>query len=98
ELIQVGKNGRIEVLDRNDLGGYNASFNDVVQEVSGQVKGLWSTPAYWNGNVYFWGNDDNLKQFTLSGGLLSKTPLKTGTVHSFYPGATPVVSSNGAQN
>lgn len=54
ELIQVGKNGRIEVINRDDLGGFNSSYNDVVQEISGQIGGLWSTPAYWNGSVYFW--------------------------------------------
>ena len=95
ELIQVGKNGRIEVLDREDLGGFN-TYNNVVQEISGQIGGLWGTPAYWNGNVYFWGIDDYLKQFELTAGQLSAIPKATGPVHSFYPGASPVVSSNGA--
>src|SRR5262249_43292021 len=98
ELIQVGKNGRIEVLDRDDLGGFNTSRNGVGQEVRGQGCGLWSTPAYWNGNVYFWGNDDYLKQFKLTRGLLSATPSAVGTIHSFYPGATAVVSANGTSN
>jgi hypothetical protein len=97
ELIQVGKNGRVEVLDRDDLGGFN-TYNNVVQEVSGQTGGLWSTPAYWNGNVYFWGNDNYLRQFTLSRGLLSSKPVASGTIHSFYPGASAVVSSNGTTN
>jgi hypothetical protein len=98
ELIQVGKNGRIEVLNRDDLGGFNTSSNDVVQEISGQVSGLWSTPAYWNGNVYFWGSGDYLKQFTLASGRLSQTPLATGTAKSQFPGTSPVISSNGSSN
>jgi Chitobiase/beta-hexosaminidase C-terminal domain/Legume lectin domain len=98
ELVQVGKNGRIEVLDRDDLGGFNTSSNLVVQEITGQVSGLWSTPAYWNGMVYFWGSGDYLKQFSLSSGLLSQTPLVTGKVKSQFPGTSPVVSSNGTSN
>ena len=95
ELVQVGKNGRIEVLDRENLGGFN-SYNNIAQELSGQIGGLWSTPAYWNGNVYFWGNGDRLKQFRLSNGQLSSTPTASGSETSNFPGASPVVSSNGA--
>lgn len=96
ELVQVGKNGRIEVLDRDSLGGFNTSRNDIPQEIPGQVSGLWSTPAYWNGMVYFWGSGDHLKQFTVSAGLLSSTPVARGSVESGFPGSSPVVSSNGS--
>ena len=98
ELIQVGKNGRIEVLNRDDLGGFNTSYNNIAQEINGQIKGLWSTPAYWNGNVYFWGNGDTLKQFSLRNGDLSKAPTAKATVVSAFPGASPVISSNGTTN
>jgi len=98
ELVQVGKNGRIEVLDRDDLGGFSTSRNLVLQEIAGRVSGLWSTPAYWNGMVYFWGSGDYLKQFSLSSGRLSPTPLAIGTIKSQFPGTSPVVSSNGASN
>ena len=95
ELIQVGKNGRIEVLDRDNLGGYNTSANNIAQEITGQISGLWSTPAYWNGKVYFWGSGDRLKQFTLTNGGLSGGPSVSASVTSSFPGASPVISSNG---
>ncbi|MBV9696603.1 MAG: chitobiase/beta-hexosaminidase C-terminal domain-containing protein [Gammaproteobacteria bacterium] len=99
ELVQVGKNGRIEVLNRDNLGGFNSSSNSqIVQEIGGKVQGLWSTPAYWNGRVYFWGNGDSLKQFSLSGGQLSTSPTATASVSSNFPGASPVVTSNGTSN
>ena len=98
ELIQVGKNGRIEVLNRDDLGGFNTSYNNVAQEINGQIKGLWSTPAYWDGNVYFWGNGDTLKQFSLKNGELSNSPTAKAAVLSTFPGASPVISSNGTTN
>jgi Legume lectin domain/Chitobiase/beta-hexosaminidase C-terminal domain len=95
ELIQVGKNGRIEVLDRDNLGGFNTSYNNTAQEITDQIRGLWSTPAYWNGNVYFWGNGDTLKQFSLRSGQLSTTPIAKSAVVSNFPGVSPVISSNG---
>ena len=98
ELVQVGKNGRIEVIDRDNLGGFNSSYNAVVQEISGQVHGLWSTPAYWNGNVYFWGFNDYLRQFSLNNGRLSATPVASSSLSSNFPGSSPVISSNGTND
>ena len=101
ELLQVGKEGRILLLDRDNLGGYvpgGSSNTNVVQDILGQTQGLWSTPAYWNGHVYMWGNGDALKRFELMNGLLSTTPTSTAAVQSGFPGASPVISSNGTQS
>jgi hypothetical protein len=59
---------------------------------------LWSTPAYWNGNVYIWGENDVLRMFPISNGVLATKASAQGTASSTFPGATPVVSSNGTQN
>lgn len=101
EMLQVGKEGRILLLDRDNLGGYapgGTSNTNIVQDIPKQTGGLWSTPAYWNGHVYMWGNGDVLKRFDLTNGLLSTTPMDAGTVISLFPGATPVVSADGTQN
>ena len=53
-VLQAGKDGNIYVLDQSNLGGYSSSSNNVVQEIAGAVPGgMWGSPAYWNGNVYF---------------------------------------------
>jgi len=101
ELLQVGKEGRILLLDRDNLGGYapgGTSNPNIIQDIPGQTAGLWSTPAYWNGHVYMWGNSDYLKRFELTNGLLSTTPTMSSTMKSWFPGVAPVVSSNGTQN
>ncbi len=104
-LVQVGKEGRILVLNRDKLGGYagpNAGSNtNVVQDITGALKsdsGLWSTPAYWNGNVYLWAENDSLKMFPLTNGVLAKNASAQSSATSAFPGASPVVSSNGTQN
>ena len=99
ELVQVGKDGNIHLVDREGLGGYNtANDSNIVNEIGGQTGGLWSMPAYWNGNVYFWGNGNNLKAFSLANGALSLTPTSTSSVNSGFPGATPAISANGTND
>lgn len=95
-LVQAGKSGTIYLLDRDSLGGYNPTTDQVVQALPlavGNV-GVWSSPAYWNGNVYYWGAHDHLKQFPLVNGLLSNTPA-TSLEQSVFPGATPSISATG---
>jgi len=54
-LIQAGKDGRIYVTDQTALGGFNATLNSVVQEVSGQLKrrNVGARPYTGTGNIYF---------------------------------------------
>jgi hypothetical protein len=101
-LMQVGKEGRILVLNRDHLGGYAAgvssntnALQDILNEAGG---GLWSTPAYWNRNVYIWAKADVPRMFKVNTGLLDTTPSSKSTVSSAYPGASFTVSSDGAQN
>jgi Legume lectin domain/Chitobiase/beta-hexosaminidase C-terminal domain len=97
-LVQVGKEGKIYVVDRDNMGGYSTTSDNNVQEISGQTGGLWSMPAYWNNFVYFWGTSNNLTAFSLTAGKLSTTPVARSSASSSFPGATPSVSSNGTTN
>ena len=98
-LIQAGKTGTIYVLNRDNLGGYHTSGDQILQELSLAVgdHGVWGSPAYWNGNIYYWGQSDYLKQFALVNGLLTTNPIKSVELLA-WPGATPSVSANGATN
>ncbi len=98
ELIQAGKNGKIELLDRDNLGAVGTSSNNVVQEITGQIAGMWSTPAYWNGNVYFWSSGKQMLQYRLSNGLLSTSPIANSALYGGYPSPSPVVSANGTSS
>jgi len=100
-MVQAGKEGRILVLNRDHLGGYAAgasSNTNILQDITGEIKGLWSTPAYWNGNVYTWGGGDVPKLFQLSSGVMDAKPSSKSTISSAFPGASFSVSSNGAQD
>jgi len=104
-LTQAGKDGRIWVADRTALGGFSTTSNGVVQELDSAVPGgMWGSPAYWNGHIYFGaGTDagpnspqsDPLRDFTFNTAsgvvALATTSAK---IFSFH-GPTPSVSSNG---
>ncbi len=96
-LVQTGKSGTQYLLDRDNLGGYNSSGDVVVQNLPNSVgvNGAWSTPAYWNGTVYYWGVNDTLKAFPVVNGLLTG-PTAVSTDTYGYPGANPSISANGA--
>src|SRR4029077_19986602 len=83
ELVQVGKEGTIRLIDRDQMTTGNLHYcaancgnrdAQIAQELVNAVSGMWSMPAYWNGNVYFCGDGDTLASFTLNGsGMLGTT-------------------------
>jgi Chitobiase/beta-hexosaminidase C-terminal domain len=97
--------GRILVLNRDnlrgDVGSSAGSNTNAVQDITGALgldSGLWSTPAYWNGNIYMWAENDALKMIPITNGVLAKKATAQSSATSTFPGATPVVPSNGTQN
>jgi hypothetical protein len=97
--VQVGKGGTMYLLNRDNMGGYNTTADQAIQEQAYSVGnvGAWSSPAYFNGTVYWWGRVDALKSFALTNGLLATTPVKSPDQMGF-PGATPSISSNGTSS
>jgi hypothetical protein len=107
-LVQMGKEGALYLVDRNNMGHYCSGCSDdsdtnIVQEIPNATVGVWGSPAYWNGNVYFGGANTNgsagpVKAFS----LYSTTPkleLTSQTSESFhFSTPTPSVSSNGTSN
>jgi hypothetical protein len=96
-LVQAGKEGTIYLVDRDNMGRFHAAHNDVVQEL-GVLFGVFSSPVYFNGKIYYWGCDDVLKAYALTNGTLSEIPADLGTDRFKFPGATPTVSANGTSN
>jgi len=101
-LVQVGKSGIVYVLNRENLGGYNPN-NTTDPGEAALVGGVWGAPAYWNGNVFVWGQNDHLKAFSFANGVLSANPTSTSSEMAGNPNnntysPTPSVSANGTTN
>lgn len=103
-LVQLGKNGVIYLLDRDNMGQFQsddcfASNNQIVQSFSG-TGGFWGTPAFWQSSLYFAGAGDVLKRFSFDSttGQFNTTVSSQSTQVYAFPDVSPSVSSQGAAN
>ncbi len=95
-LLASGKSGTVYVLDRNEMGHYHRGSNHIVQTLTGVIGGSFDTPAIFNNTIYYAGVNDAVKSFTLENGVLVQTGQSTNSLP--FPGASPVISSDGTNN
>jgi hypothetical protein len=121
-LMVGSKESRLYLVDRNNLGKFNLSYpstgnpdprnyDRVLAEyagdgINGTANGIWSTPAYYSGQIYLAAYKTNALVFNVSsfasgtvppGTTHVETPTQTGPVFD-YPGATFTISANGTSN
>jgi hypothetical protein len=99
--VGAGKDGNIYVVNRDSMGGFSVSANNIWQQLThalgdgtGSVGGVWSTPAYFNGTVYYCANGAPLEAFPVASARLG-TPSSRTAASFPYPGTAPAVSANG---
>ena len=92
------------LVDRDTMTTGNVHYNStgstdsVVQSLGiGGGASVFSTPAYFNGQIYYAAQTDYMKRFTIANGVLAG-PTSTGTRNYSHPGATPSISANGTTN
>lgn len=106
ELLGGGKDGRVYVINRDSMGGYNNASNNVLQVVhmgTTQFGNIFSTPVYWNGTVYIHCSKDVLQAFSWNAGAnagqqLSSNPVATGNAYFGRHGAIASLSAHGNNN
>lgn len=95
-IVGSGKEGSIYLLDRDNMGHFNPVDNSqIVQFLELGVGRMFSTAAYWNGNVYFTGQNQGVSQFSLNNGQLTLVGRNTSTMCCPH---TPSISANGNFN
>ncbi len=94
-IVAAGKDHNIYVADRNNMGHFNPNNNSTLyQELPGALPGgSWSSPAYFNGRVYYGSVGQNLRSFSVNQAKLVQTPIQTTATTFGYPGTTPSVSA-----
>lgn len=80
-LIGAGKEGRLYLLNMNSLGHFNASSDQIIQELQVTVTEFdhnHCVPVFWNGPagqlVYIWAEGDHLKAWLFNGSVFQTTP------------------------
>jgi outer membrane protein assembly factor BamB len=104
-LVQVGKDGRIFLINTDNMGGYRqgAKGGDAVLQTLGPFDGVWGHPAAYGGqggSVYVLGSAGGGYLRELSYGLNGKgepalTVAATSTESFGYTSGSPLVTSSG---
>ena len=95
----MGKTKDVYVVDRDNMGHFNPSNNSqIVQNYQGTPIDYFSTPAYFQGNVYISGESAPLEMHNLNNGLIVNPPAATASTSFGYPGSNPSISANGSTN
>ena len=96
-LIGGGKDGRLFLLNRDNLGGHTSTDSGVVQNY-GVGNGIFSTPAFWQNTVYIAPSGGHLQAISFNT-TTGKLTAASQSAQSFgFPGSTPSVSSQGSSN
>jgi outer membrane protein assembly factor BamB len=104
--VGAGKDGNIYLVNRDSMGKFSATGNNIWQQLThvigdgtGNSGGVWSTPAYFNGTVYYGEKGGFVQAFPITNARLATAPSSVSSgVAFFYPGASPAVSANGTSN
>ena len=101
-LVGIGKDKLFRVVDSNNMGQFNPSLDNDVQEFTIALSSYLGAPVYWNSPnngpvVYVWGPQDFMKAYKLVGGQFQTTPVTQSTVQNstgFSNSAPMSVSAN----
>ena len=108
-LLGGGKGSTLYLINRDNMGGFSSTEDQVVQELVGVLKtgvfgqqtvnepGVRGVPGYWNSCVYVGAVTDQAKMFPVLNGLLSTFPFARTSGTYYYPGVIPSISSNGTR-
>src|SRR5581483_1509386 len=80
-------------------GKYDPAGDHVVQELSHAINGALSTPAFFNGTLYYVGGyGDVARTYALANGAITATPTSSSPDGYGFPGSTPTISAAGTSD
>ncbi|WP_285488891.1 choice-of-anchor D domain-containing protein [Amycolatopsis taiwanensis] len=99
-VVEVGKDGRIYLLDADHLGGaaQGPTGGDAVVGMTGPFEGVWGRPGFWGGDggyVYVVGNSGPLRALKYSSQGPSLTQVGMSAEKFGYTSGSPVITSSG---
>jgi NPCBM/NEW2 domain len=101
-MVTAGKAGTMYVIDRDNLGGFNSVTDDAVQEIAVGTGGVFCTPSYFNGNIYYDTGSGPLSQRAVgynatTGGYISTTVNSSTNTYDRL-GEGVFISASGTSN
>jgi hypothetical protein len=98
-MLGGSKAGTIYVVNRDGMGHFNATTDSVVQEWTADGRSF-STPAFWNNTLYYFGivfktsHPGESFVFNPASGLFTPTPSASTPSKFRFSGATPSISAS----
>jgi hypothetical protein len=94
-VIGGGKEGNLFLVNRDNMGKFNSSSNQVVQPINAG-NSIFATPVFWQNNLYV-APIGALKQyaFNTTTGMFGGSAASQTSATFGFPGSTPSLSSNG---
>ena len=81
------------------MGRFSAAGNNIWQQLTGVLGGgVWSTPAWFNGTLYYGPSGGGFRAFTAAGARFPASASSQSSASFPYPGTAPAVSANGTAN
>ncbi|MGA9025930.1 MAG: chitobiase/beta-hexosaminidase C-terminal domain-containing protein [Steroidobacteraceae bacterium] len=108
-LAQQSKQGTMFVINTGNMGKYcpnltpacSGADTQIVEDLQGASSGIWGSPAYWNGNLYWTGANDPIQAYSFNPNAIvpvSKVPTSASTQIFAFSAPTPSISANGNTN
>ena len=98
-VVGAGKDARIYLVDRDNMGKFSATQNNIWQQLNSALGGgVYSSPAYFNNTLYYGPSDGPLKAFSITNARISASATSQSSVSFAYPGSSPSISANGTAN
>jgi outer membrane protein assembly factor BamB len=96
-VVGAGKDAHIYIADRDNMGKFNPNANiTLYQDLPGSLGGFnFSTPAFFNGSLYFGAVGDVLRAFSFTNARMNGSAVSRSTNTFGFPGTTPSISANG---
>jgi hypothetical protein len=94
--VGAGKDGNVYVVNQANMGKFSSSADNIYQQMTGATPGgVWSSPAWFNGTLYYGDVDDYINAFSFTNGTFDTLASSQSPTGFEYPGATPSISANG---
>ena len=100
-LAGTGKSGVLYLVDRDNMGhnnGRSGNDSNIVQSFAATPQQTWSSPAYFNNQIYLQPSGGQMKAYVITNGHVATPAASSATVSVGAYNGGPVISANGTND
>jgi putative pyrroloquinoline-quinone binding quinoprotein len=91
----AGKDGNLYLVNRASMGKYTSGANNIYQQLPNSLPGgMWNSPAYFAGKLYYGPVGSPILAFQFQNAKLLTSPVAKSASNFAFPGATLTISAN----